>query len=138
MSYNGICIGLNMDRVYIGGNAFDALVAVSTDEHMYGLMYRPWPPPVMVFPYKVAESRKFWMKNTPSPLDIIFVKAGKIIGIFKGEPFTAIGVGPSEPSDLVVELPYGTAKNINIAIGDDVRVYYSIDTLVKFMKYGQI
>ena len=126
-----------IDRVYIGQYAFDTLVAVTADEHITGLMYQSWPPPVMVFPYKNAEQRRFWMKNTPSPLDIIFANAGKIVGIFKGEPLTTTCVGPDSSTDLVIELPYGTVAELNILVGDDVKVCYSIDTAIKIMKYSQ-
>jgi hypothetical protein len=126
-----------IDRVYIGQYAFDTLVAVTADEHITGLMYRPWPPPVMVFPYKNAEQRRFWMKNTPSPLDIIFAHAGKIVGIFKGEPLTTTCVGPDSMTDLVIELPYGTVAELNILVGDCVKVCYSADTAIKIMKYSQ-
>jgi len=122
------------DKLYIGDYVFDTLVAITIDEQIKGLMFKPWPPPVMVFPYKNADYRKFWMKNTPSPLDIIFVKGGRIIGIFKGEPMTTRCVGPNEPSDLVVELPYGTVDKLNISIGDDVMVSYSVSTAVRIMK----
>ncbi|KKN67654.1 hypothetical protein LCGC14_0459130 [marine sediment metagenome] len=125
------------DKVYIGDHAFDTLVAVTMDEHIQGLMYKSWPPPVMAFPYKLAERRSFWMKNTPSPLDIIFARAGRIVGIFKGEPLTTRCVGPEELSDLVVELPYGIAEKLQISIGDDIRVCYSVGTAVKIMKNGR-
>ena len=125
------------DKVYIGDHEFDTLVAVTMDEHIQGLMHRVWPPPVMVFPYKFAEHRRFWMKNTPSPLDIVFAKYGKIVGIFKGEPMTTKCVGPEALSDLVVEFPYGTMEKLQISVGDDIRVCYSVGTTVKIMKNGR-
>lgn len=124
------------DTIHIGDNSFDTLVAVSDKEQMRGLMDRPWPPPVMCFPSK-AGYRKFWMKNTPSPLDIIFARDHKIVGIFKGEPMTTMSVGPDSMSDLVIELPYGTAKKLGISVGDDVKLCYSIDTFAKFMKLAR-
>ena len=124
------------DIVRIGKYKFPTLVAVTEVEQAQGLMYKPWPPPVMVFPYRKADYRKFWMKNTPSPLDIIFAKDGKIIAIYKGEPNTTKCVGPDEMSDLVVELPYGIVNKLNILIGDDVKVSYSVGTALKIMKHG--
>ena len=52
-----------MDKVSIGDNVLDTLVAVTEEEHNKGLMRTPWPPPVMSFPYETAEVRKFWMKK---------------------------------------------------------------------------
>lgn len=125
------------DKVYIGNHTFDTLVAVTTDEHIKGLMHKEWPPPVMAFPYKMAEHRRFWMKNTPSPLDIVFARSGKIVGIFKGEPMTTKCVGPEELSDLVVEFPHGTIEKLQISVGDDIIVCYSVGTAVKIMKNGR-
>ncbi|MDP2683504.1 MAG: DUF192 domain-containing protein [bacterium] len=125
------------DKIHIGDNQFDTIVAVTDEEHATGLMYKPWPPPVMIFPYSVGDYRKFWMKNTPSPLDIIFVRAGKIVGIFKGEPMTTASVGPNEPTDMVVELPHGTAERLGISVGDSVVPCYSAGTIGRFMKRGR-
>jgi len=106
--------------VSLNGTVFKTIVAETEQEHQTGLMWQQWPPPVMVFPYKFASHRKFWMKNTVSPLDIIFCRAGQVIGIFKGEPLSTAMVGPNETSDLVVELPYGTAEKIGLRVGDNV------------------
>ena len=122
------------DKVYIGKHCFTTLVAVSEEEHRKGLMGKQWPPPIMAFPYKKAEIRKFWMKNTPSPLDILFIRSGHIIDICQGHPHSLSTVGPDEPSDLVVELPAGSAKDFGISIGDDVTLYYSINTAMKKMQ----
>ena len=119
------------DRVIIGEKQFDALVAITAEEIETGLMYKSWPPPVMAFTFAKADIRRFWMKNTMSPLDIVFCRAGKVIGIFGGEPFSLDHIGPDEPCDLVVEFPSGTAKNNNISVGDSVKLSYSIPTLAK-------
>jgi len=108
------------DVVSLKGKSFKTLVVESEQEHQTGLMWQQWPPPVMTFPYKYASYRKFWMKNTVSPLDIIFCRAGKIVGIFKGEPLSTTMVGPEEMSDLVIELPHGTAKDLGLEVGDYV------------------
>ena len=122
------------DKVCIGKHWFETIVAVTEDEHRIGLMGKPWPPPVMSFPYKLAEVRKFWMKNTPSPLDIVFVRNGKVIDVFRGEPYSLQSVGPDEPSDLVVELPAGTAAELGIVAGNAVKLFYSNDTVAKKMR----
>ena len=96
------------NEIFIGKHKFTTLVAITEKEQCDGLMNQPWPPPVMTFPYKIAEIRKFWMKATISPLDIIFCRDDKIIKICRGEPMSTQLVGPNEPSDMVVEIPYGT------------------------------
>ena len=117
--------------VIIGEHQFTTLVAETLEDQIKGLMFREWPPPVMSFPYKTAEVRKFWMKNTVSPLDIIFCRAGKIIGIFDGEPMSTACIGPNEPSDLVVELPRGKVEQLGIRIGDCVEILSGTSAIAK-------
>jgi len=83
------------------------------------------------FPYKTAEIRKFWMKNTVSPLDIIFCRAGRVVGLFEGEPMSTMCVGPNEPTDLVIELPLGNAEKLGIRIGDCVEILSGMPALAK-------
>jgi uncharacterized membrane protein (UPF0127 family) len=73
-----------LDKIYVNGKWFNTEVAISEAEQAKGLMFKEWPPPVMVFPYKDATIRKFWMKNTVSPLDIVFCREGKFVEILKG------------------------------------------------------
>jgi uncharacterized membrane protein (UPF0127 family) len=105
--------------IYIHNNVFPTLLAISEEEQSKGLMYRDWPPPVMSFVYASPQLNRFWMKNTPSPLDIVFCCDGKIKQIAKGESFSTRAVGDFE-SDLVIELPYGTAKGSGIEVGQSV------------------
>lgn len=123
------------DRVIVGHKDFPTLVAVTPREHQQGLMFKPWPPPVMSFPYDTAEIRKFWMKDTPSPLDIIFGKDDKVVGIYRGKPLSLECVGPDIPSDLVVELPQGTVDSCDIKIGSDLKLYCSLKTIAKQVDY---
>ena len=119
------------DTVSIKGQIFPVKVAVTEAEQRQGLMFQEWPPPIMVFPYRSASYRKFWMKNTISPLDIVFCKANCVIGIFKGEPLSTKLVGPDEPADLVVELPAGTAENLGLNIGDYVGYSPTNETMAR-------
>jgi uncharacterized membrane protein (UPF0127 family) len=82
-------------------------------------MYQEWPPPVMSFVYSTPQHNRFWMKNTPSPLDIIFCCGGVVKQIHKGEPFSTSVIGDVE-SDLVIELPFGTAESLGIRVGHKV------------------
>ena len=127
---------MNQDCIYIGNHCFTTLIAVSETEKAVGLMGQAWPPPIMCFPFKTASFRKFWMKNTPSPLDILFVYNNKIISIMKGEPYSTASIGPEAVSNLVIELPFGTAQELNINVGDEVKLCYSIPTFAKCLKLG--
>jgi hypothetical protein len=120
-----------VDIIEIGDNQYHTLIALTHEDHERGLMFKPWPPPVMSFPYTTAEVRKFWMKNTPSPLDIVFCRGGFVVDIKQGKPYDCTLICPKSETDLVVELPYGTVEAHGINIGDHVRIKYSLDTLFK-------
>ena len=107
---------------FINENILPCLFAISQEEQTRGLMNVEAPVPNMLFINKIAKINKFWMKDTPSELDIIFCKNGKIVEICRGEPNSTKIVGPDSLTDLVIELPYGTAKSLNISPGDSVGV----------------
>lgn len=113
-------------RVYVNNKEFKTLLAIHDNEQAEGLMYREWPPPVMSFVYKSAKYNKFWMKNTPSPLDIVFCKNGKVHSIFYGEPYSTKAIGPDEFTDLVVEFPKGTCQKYGISAGDDIILIFDL------------
>lgn len=106
--------------LYIKDYVFPTLLAISSEEQSKGLMHQPWPPPIMSFVYNSPRINQFWMKNTPSPLDIIFCNDGLVRQICKGEPNSTQTIGNYSFSDLVIEFPYGTAHHSRIKIGDPV------------------
>jgi uncharacterized membrane protein (UPF0127 family) len=105
--------------IYVHNNIFPTLLAISEDEQATGLMGELWPPPIMSFIYAHPQINRFWMKNTPSPLDIVFCRNGKIAEICKGEPHSTAMVG-NIFSDLVVEFPYGTVATSGIELGHEI------------------
>lgn len=108
--------------INIDGNKIPTLLAVTDAEQQIGLMYRKDLPPSMSFVYAAPKINKFWMKSTPCALDIVFCSNGKVIDIYKGEPLSTSIIGPDIPTDLVVELPYGTCKKIGVKAGSIVNV----------------
>ena len=106
--------------LYVKSDVFSTLLAISAAEQAKGLMYQPFPPPVMSFVYSYAGINKFWMKNTPSPLDIVFCHEGKINQICHGIPFSMEAIGGDYLSNLIVEFPAGTVKQHNIKVGNEV------------------
>ena len=107
----------------IDNNIFSTLLAFSEEEQSSGLMYQSYPPPVMSFVYDTPKVSYFWMKNTPCALDIVFCYNGKINKICKGEPNSTSLIGDNSPSDLVVEFPFGTMKNLNIKVGCNIGLF---------------
>jgi uncharacterized membrane protein (UPF0127 family) len=64
----------------------------------------------------------FWMKDTPSPLDIIFIRAdGTIAHIAENTvPFSEAPVASGEPVAAVLEINGGKSAELGIAVGDKV------------------
>jgi uncharacterized membrane protein (UPF0127 family) len=60
------------------------------------------------------------MKNTFSPLDIVFISNGIITDIVRGTPMSEDLVGPNSKSDMVLEFDYGTCKALQFKVGDKV------------------
>lgn len=108
--------------VQLGDHTFNTLLAVTAEEQAKGLMFAEWPPPVMSFIYGSPQNDKFWMKNTPSPLDIVFALDGKITTIRKGEPYSTNLIASATVYDLVIELPFGTCEKLGIKEGDSVNL----------------
>jgi uncharacterized membrane protein (UPF0127 family) len=106
--------------IYIYNSVFPTLIALSEREQSIGLMNQEWPPPVMSFVYSFPKISKFWMHNTPSPLDIIFCNNGKVSQICYGEPYSTKMIGDDSFSNLIIEFPHGTVSSSSIKIGQDV------------------
>ena len=107
--------------IYVANNIYPSLIAISEEEQAKGLMFEPFPPPIMSFIYAEPRINRFWMKNTPSPLDIVFCCNGEIIQICKGEPYSTSTIGGAH-SDLVIEFPFGTVLNHDIKLGHKVGI----------------
>ena len=73
-----------------------------------------------VFPYLHSDIRKFWMKDTPKDLDIVYCQNNKVIAVLQGKANSLDLVGPDAHCDLVVEFPLGFCKRFDIVEGDDV------------------
>lgn len=108
---------------------FNVEVARTPAEQERGLMFRTNLPADggMIFtPYPAdgGEPREasFWMKNTPSALDIIFIRAdGTIAAIAENTvPFSETPVKSGEPVAAVLEINGGKAGELGIAPGDKV------------------
>jgi uncharacterized membrane protein (UPF0127 family) len=112
-----------------GSHAFQVEVAKTSAEQEKGLMYRTdiadnggmlfWPYPAGGGAPKVAS---FWMKNTPSPLDIIFIRAdGTIARIAENAiPQDETPISSGEPVGAVLELKGGRSSALGISEGDKV------------------
>ena len=79
----------------------------------------------MLFVYDDEQPRRFWMKDTLIPLDIIFInKNEEIVTIHhaipcKKDPCTIYG---SEPAQYVLEVNYDLTAQNNISVGAAVNL----------------
>ncbi|WP_214471882.1 DUF192 domain-containing protein [Mesorhizobium sp. dw_380] len=107
-----------------GERSFSIEVADTDPEREAGLMFREdmADDHGMLFVFDETRDVNFWMKNTPMPLDLIFVgQDGRIRAIKEGEPQSEAVVSAGEPVRFVLELKAGTAARDDIADGDLLR-----------------
>jgi uncharacterized membrane protein (UPF0127 family) len=99
-------------------------VADTPDAQARGLMYRTQlaPDGGMVFLFDRERNQSFWMKNTPLPLDMIFIStSGRIVGIHAdAKPFSLEPIGVGAASRVVLEVNAGFAAAHGLAPGDAV------------------
>ena len=79
----------------------------------------------MIFLFPVESEHAFWMKNTPIPLDMIFIgRDRKIVGIVEQAlPFSTDSRSVPGASQFVLEINGGLAKRYGIKAGDSVRFH---------------
>jgi len=77
----------------------------------------------MIFLFPVQAVHSFWMKNTPIPLDMIFIDADlKIVGIVEQTvPYSLDSRSVTSPSRFVLEINGGLSRRFGIQSGDSVR-----------------
>lgn len=111
-----------------GPQVFALEAATTGGARTHGLMERRALPKDggMLFVFPEQARRAFWMKNTPLPLDMLFVAAdGRIVHIAPNTaPLSETPIDSHEPCNAVVELLAGTAQARGIREGD--RVTYTL------------
>lgn len=104
---------------------FRVEVAATPEQQARGLMFRTelGPDEGMIFPNEVPEMRSFWMKNTPLPLDIVYIGPDRrIVNIAaRTTPYSTQPVPSEGPVINVLELRGGRAEELGIAAGDVVQ-----------------
>jgi uncharacterized membrane protein (UPF0127 family) len=104
-------------RMKIGSRTYTLEIADEPIERETGLMRRDSMPSdhgmIFVFPEE-APGRKFWMRNTRIPLDILFLNsAGEIMAIGQMEPHRG-EFGTGKPSKYAIELNRGQAEKAGV------------------------
>ncbi|MGU3390259.1 DUF192 domain-containing protein [Sphingomonas sp. M1A8_2b] len=110
-----------------GAHVFVVESAKTPGQQQRGLMYRTDLKPdggMLFWPYPATGgapvAANFWMKNTPSPLDILYIRAdGTIARIAENTvPFSEAPIPSGEPVGAVLELMGGRSAELGIAEGD--------------------
>ncbi|TKT76987.1 DUF192 domain-containing protein [Aquamicrobium sp. LC103] len=76
----------------------------------------------MLFVFGETRPVSFWMKNTPLPLDLVFIgEDGRVRAVLPGEPQSIASISPGVPVRFVLELNAGRAQKAGISEGDRIR-----------------
>ena len=99
--------------------------AISLDQQARGMMFRETMDPNsgMLFEFDEPKIATIWMKNTPLPLDILFVRSnGKILKIeHMAQPYKLRSASSEAIVAAVLELQGGRSKELGIMPGDLVQ-----------------
>jgi len=114
-------------KVTIGSTDILLEVATTPEEQAQGLMFRTQLPGDrgMLFNFEEPRVARFWMKNTLIPLDIIFLRQGRVKHILanvppcKADPCPVYG--PLTEVDQVLELKAGQAKTLGLTVDQSLK-----------------
>lgn len=109
--------------VATGGKGVTVEIADTPERRSRGLMYRAsighGHAMLFVYPYPVEVG--FWMENTPSPLDLVFVGPDlRVSGLARGRPFSREAMRSPGKVKAVVEMEAGAAASMGIVAGTPV------------------
>lgn len=105
-------------------HVFNIELALTVDEQQKGLMNREKIAEDygMLFVYNRVQDTMMWMKNTPSPLDMLFIdNNGKILWIVENaKPFDERAISSHFPVRATLEIKGGQVAARGIKLGDIV------------------
>ncbi len=115
-------------QVTINSSVLKLEVAKTAEQQATGLMYRNSlaDDRGMLFEFDPPQSVRFWMKNVAIPLDMIFIKDGKVKAIATAVPpcntTPCPTYGPGVLIDRVIELRGGRAKELGLKVGAPIEI----------------
>ena len=114
-------------KLIIGFKPIDVEIAETVQEQFAGLSGRDsmCEDCGMVFVYNQAKIQKFTMRGMKFPLDMIFIRDGKIIEIIENVPFPQPGelpvnINSRDPADMVLEVNAGFVKRNSVPTGQSI------------------
>ena len=112
-------------RTGAGVSTYSIEIADDAAERAQGLMFRETMPRDhgMYFVYPTGRPVAFWMKNTPLPLDIIYINERGIVCSIVADttPYSEEALPSGCAAQTVLELNGGEAKAAGIRVGAPVR-----------------
>ncbi len=83
----------------------------------------------MLFIYPERRRLSFWMKEMRFPLDIVFIRDGRVTEVYEhvpapqaGQDGRAIQAHSSGTVDMVLEVNAGWAEKYNVQVGDPIKI----------------
>ncbi len=113
-------------KIVTASGQYEMMVEIADDEpeRERGLMFRP---PLaddrgMLFQFPDSAERSFWMRNTPSSLDIIYIDpTGSIVSIaHHATPYSEAPLPSNGAANGVLEVRAGLTEQIGAKPGDKV------------------
>ena len=112
----------------VKGETIELEVAQTPEQQALGLMFRESLADNrgMLFPFQNQKVARFWMKNVPISLDMIFLNGDRVVGIEKNVPGCKSDpcpvYGPEALVDGVIELRGGRAEELKIKLNDKISI----------------
>ncbi len=103
-----------------GDAIFSVEIAYTGEMRSRGLMFREEMDEDhgMLFVFENTTPVSFWMKNTPLPLDLVFIgEDGLVESIGEGVPFSTASIPSGAPVRFVLEINRGVAQKTGIVEG---------------------
>jgi len=101
-------------------------IVATPEKRSFGLMYRKDLPEShgMLFLFPREQPLSFWMKNTPLPLDIIFINAAHTIVSIAANttPFSEEPLPSGPPAQFVLEVNAGFCQRHDITVGSRIEM----------------
>ena len=115
--------------VVLKGQRFTVELAETTEQQALGLMFRDSMADDhgMLFLFPTESRRRFWMKNTRIPLDIMyFDKDLRLVSVADAKPCRTPSCptyASEGPAQYVLELNAGKAAELGVRPGDELKVH---------------
>lgn len=116
-------------KAFIGKSEILLEVAETPEQKAKGLMFRSDLPDNrgMLFPIEPEQEVQVWMKDVEFPLDIIFIRDGRVQSISENVPQCDERcplIQSQQPVNYVIEVSGGTSQSLGLSSKDDIKIIY--------------